>query len=83
MSVPTVAPSGYEGLCRRCKCAQERPTALAWTPLCPATAKELNTNGSGKLPKDIQRRNAEHLTASANDIFAAVRIIAGNSAEEC
>ena len=25
-------PLGYEGLCWKCKCEQERTTALAWTP---------------------------------------------------
>lgn len=25
-------PLGYEGLCWKCKCEQERKTALAWTP---------------------------------------------------
>ena len=25
-------PLGYEGLCWKCKCEQERKTALTWTP---------------------------------------------------
>ena len=25
-------PLGYEGLCWKCKCEQERQAALAWTP---------------------------------------------------
>ena len=25
-------PLGYDGLCWKCKCEQERKTALAWTP---------------------------------------------------
>ena len=45
--------------------------------------KQLKTNGSGKLPKDIQRRKTEHFTASANDAFATIRITARDSTEEC
>ena len=45
--------------------------------------KELKNNGSGKLPKDIQRRKTEHLTASANDAFATIRITARDATEEC
>ena len=45
--------------------------------------KELKTNGSGKLPKGIQRRKTEHFTASANDAFATIRITARDSTEEC
>ena len=51
--------------------------------LRPNMVKELKTNGSGKLPKDIQRRKTEHFTASANDAFAAIRITARDSTEEC
>ena len=29
--------------------------------------KQLKTAGSGKLPKDIQRRKTEHFTATSND----------------
>jgi len=51
--------------------------------LRPDMVKELKTNGSGKLPKAIQRRKTEHFTASANDAFAAIRITARDSTEEC
>ena len=36
----------------------------------------LKTGGSGKLPPKIQKRKTKHLTASANDAFAAIRITA-------
>ena len=49
----------------------------------PDMVKKLKTNGSGKLPKDIQRRKTEHFTASANDAFATIRITARDSTEEC
>ena len=49
----------------------------------PDMVKELKTNGSGKLPPDIQRRKTKHLTASANDAFATIRITAKDSTEEC
>ena len=42
----------------------------------PDMVKQLKTGGSGKLPKDIQRRKTEHFTASANDAFATIRITA-------
>ena len=51
--------------------------------LRPDMVKELKTNGSGKLPKDIQRRKTEHFTVSANDAFATIRITAKDSTEEC
>lgn len=51
--------------------------------LRPAIVKELKTNGSGKLPRAIQRRKTEHFTASANDAFATIRITARDSTEEC
>ena len=51
--------------------------------LRPDMVKQLKTNGSGKLPKDIQRRKTEHFTASANDAFAAIRITARDNTEEC
>ena len=38
--------------------------------LRPDLVKQLKTAGSGKLPKDIQRRKTEHFTATANDAFA-------------
>lgn len=51
--------------------------------LRPDMVKQLKTGGSGKLPKDIQRRKTEHFTASANDAFATIRITARDSTEEC
>ena len=51
--------------------------------LRPDMVKELKTNGSGKLPPNIQRRKTKHLIASANDAFAAIRITARASTEEC
>ena len=51
--------------------------------LRPDMVKELKTNGSGKLPPNIQRRKTEHMTASANDAFATIRITARDSTEEC
>lgn len=51
--------------------------------LRPDMVKELKTNGSGKLPKDIQRSKTEHFTATANDAFATIRITAKDSTEEC
>ena len=49
----------------------------------PDMVKELKTNGSGKLPPNIQKRKTKHLTASANDAFAAIRITAKDSTDEC
>ena len=49
----------------------------------PDMVKELKTNGSGKLPPNIQKRKTKHLTASANDAFATIRITARDSTEEC
>lgn len=51
--------------------------------LRPAMVKELKNKGSGKLPQDIHRRKTEHLTASANDAFAIIRITAKDSSEKC
>ena len=51
--------------------------------LRPDMVKQLKTNGSGKLPKGIQRRKTEHFTATANDAFATIRITARGSTEEC
>ena len=51
--------------------------------LRPDMVKELKTNGSGKLPPNIQKRKTKHLTASANDAFATIRITARDSTEEC
>ena len=47
--------------------------------LRPDMVKELKTNGSGKLPKEIQQRKTEHFTATANDAFATIRITARDS----
>ena len=49
----------------------------------PDMVKELKTNGSGKLPPNIQKRKTKHLTASTNDAFATIRITARDSTEEC
>ena len=45
--------------------------------------KELKENGSGKLPPGIQKRKTKHLTASANDAFATIRITARDCTEGC
>ena len=51
--------------------------------LRPDMVKQLKSGGSGKLPKDIQKRKTKRLTASANDAFATIRITARDSTEEC
>lgn len=51
--------------------------------LRPDMVKELKNNGSGKLPPDIQKRKTKHMTASANDAFAVVRITARDCSEGC
>ena len=51
--------------------------------LRPDMVKQLKTGGSGKLPKDIQRRKTERFTALANDAFATIRITARDSTGEC
>ena len=51
--------------------------------LRPDMVKQLKTAGSGKLPPKIQKRKTKHLTASANDAFATIRITAKDSTEEC
>ena len=51
--------------------------------LRPDMVKELKTNGSGKLPPNIQKRKTKHRTASANDAFATIRITARDSTGEC
>ena len=51
--------------------------------LRPDLVKQLKTAGSGKLPKDIQRRKTEHFTATANDAFATIRITAKDATEAC
>ena len=51
--------------------------------LRPDIVKELKDNGSGKLPHDIQKRKTKHMTASANDAFAVVRITASDCTEGC
>ena len=59
-------------------------TFLVWFPRsAPDIVKDLKTNGSGKLPSNIQKRKTKHLTASANDAFATIRITAKDSTEEC
>ena len=49
----------------------------------PDMVKELKANGSGKLPPNIQKRKTKHLTASANDAFATIRITARDCTEGC
>ena len=51
--------------------------------LRPNMVKELKTHGSGKLPPNIQKRKTKHLTASANDAFATIRITARDCTEGC
>lgn len=51
--------------------------------LRPDMVKELKNNGSGKLPKSIQRCRTKHFTASANDAFATIRINAKEASEDC
>ena len=51
--------------------------------LRPDMVKELKTGGSGKLPPNIQKRKTKHLTASANDAFATIRITARDCTEGC
>ena len=51
--------------------------------LRPDMVKELKENGSGKLPPGIQKRKTKHLTASANDAFATIRITARDCTEGC
>lgn len=51
--------------------------------LRPDMVKELKTNGSGKLPPALQKRKTKHLTASANDAFATIRITAKDNTEGC
>ena len=51
--------------------------------LRPDMVKKLKRSGSGKLPPDIQKRKTKHLTSSANDAFAAIRITAKDSTEAC
>lgn len=49
----------------------------------PDMVKELKANGSGKLPPEIRKRKTESMTASANDAFATIRIIAKEGTQEC
>ena len=49
--------------------------------LRPDMVKELKIHGSGKLPPSIQKRKTKHLTASANDAFATIRITARDCGE--
>ena len=51
--------------------------------LRPNMVKQLKTHGSGKLPPNIQKRKTKHLTASANDAFATIRITARDCTEGC
>ena len=49
----------------------------------PDMVKKLREHGTGRLPLSLQKRKTEHFTASANDAFAAIRITARDSTEEC
>lgn len=49
----------------------------------PDMVKKLKTNGTGKLPPNIQKRKTKHLTASANDAFATIRITSRDCTEGC
>ncbi|WP_346690785.1 DUF6138 family protein [uncultured Cloacibacillus sp.] len=51
--------------------------------LRPDIVKGLKDNGSGKLPPGIQKRKTKHMTASANDAFATIRITARDCTEGC
>ena len=51
--------------------------------LRPDMVKELKMSGTGKLPGNIQRHKTEHLTASANDAFATIRITAKDATSGC
>lgn len=51
--------------------------------LRPDMVKELKSNGSGKLPPDLQKRKTKHFTATANDAFATIRITARDCSEGC
>ena len=42
----------------------------------PDMVKGTENQCSGKLPPNIQKRKTKHLTASANDAFATIRITA-------
>ena len=49
----------------------------------PDMVKKLKENGTGRLPLHLQKKKTEHITASANDAFAIIRIIARDSTEQC
>lgn len=51
--------------------------------LRPNMVRELKTNGSGKLPKNIRKRKTERLTVSANDAFATIRMTAKDDTQTC
>ena len=56
---------------------------LGWvSQLKPEMVKELKKNGTGKLPKELIQRKTEHLTATANDAFATIRITAKDTSQE-
>ena len=49
----------------------------------PDMVKKLRDHGTGRLPLNLQKRKTDHFTASANDVFATIRITARDSTEEC
>ena len=51
--------------------------------LRPEMVKHLKKHGSGKLPKDIQARKTAHFSATTNDAFATIRILAKDATEAC
>ena len=59
-------PLGYDGLCWKCKCEQDRNAALAWTPEQIA-AKQIN------LIQNIQRL-AEMEDSELNRLLAAAEL---------
>ncbi len=80
---PELRPEDAAALCLLCGYLVLNPSPLNTSSWFPSMVKQLKTAGSGKLPKDIQQRKTEHFTASANDAFAAIRITARDSTEEC
>lgn len=63
-------------------CTTERILSLV-SQLRPKMIEELKTHGSGKLPENIRTRKTENFTASVNDAFATIRIVAKNTSEDC
>ncbi len=49
--------------------------------LRPQLVRDLKKQGTGRLPETVRRRKTEHITASANDAFAVIRITAKSASE--